>query len=148
VTVEPFIVAREPALLGGMAYPPRDTDWASLYELGFRRVVRLHAGEYDPAPLVASAFELEDLHGGLTPSHPESERARVLEAARAAARWVADGEGVLVHCAGGTGRTGTVLVCALRYLGRPLDEAIRAVQAHRPAWPESAWQEAVARELW
>jgi hypothetical protein len=147
MTVEPFIVAPEPALLGGMAYPPRDTDWAALYELGFHRVVRLHAGNYDPAPLVASDFELEDLHGGLTPSAPEPEQARVLAAARAAAGWLAGGEGVLVHCAGGTGRTGTVLVCALRYLGRPLDEAIRAVQSHRPAWPESPWQETVAREL-
>jgi hypothetical protein len=147
VTVEPFIVAHEPAPLGGMAYPPRDADWAAVYELGFRRIVRLQAGEYDPAPLVASDFELEDLHGGLTPTDPESERARVLEAARAAAGWVAGGEGVLVHCAGGTGRTGTVLVCAMRYLGRPVDEAIQAVQSHRPCWPESPWQETVAREL-
>ena len=124
-----FVVTREPALLGGMGYPTAETDWGTLHRQGFRRVVRLHRGDYDPAPLLVDDFELEDLHGGRIPSDPASERLVVLAAARAAADWVGCGEGVLVHCVGGTGRTGTVLVCALRYLGRPLDDAIRAVQA-------------------
>lgn len=144
---EPFVVLREPALLGGMGYPAADTAWAALHRLGFRRVVRLHPGDYDPAPLLIADFELEDLHGGRMPSDPVSERARALEAARAAADWVSGGEGVLVHCMGGTGRTGTVLVCALRYLGRSADEAIGLVRSHRPAWPESPWQETIARDL-
>ena len=54
-------------------------------------------------------------------------------------------EGAVVHCLGGTGRTGTVLACALQRLGWSADEAIAAVRAHRPRWPESPWQEEVVR---
>ncbi len=140
-----FVVADEPALLGGMAYPTEDTDWEALHRRGFRRLVRLHPGEYDAAPLEVEDVELEDLYGGRAPADAERERTRILDAARAAADYVQRGEGVLVHCVGGTGRTGTMLACALRFLGRSEDEAIRAVREHRPHWPESPWQEEVVR---
>ena len=67
------------------------------------------------------------------------------EAARIAAGAVERGTGVVVHCVGGTGRTGTVVACALRLLGRSADEAVATVQAHRPKWPESPWQEQLVR---
>ena len=140
-----FVVADEPALLAGMPYPADDTDWAALHARGFRRLVRLHPGDYDAAPLLVEDVELEDLYGGRTPSDPDAERGRVLDAARRAVAHVNGGEGVLVHCVGGTGRTGTVLACALRLLGRSTDEAIAAVRAHRPRWPESPWQEQTVR---
>jgi hypothetical protein len=140
-----FVVAETPALLGGMAYPSDDTDWAALHERGFRRLVRLHPGEYDAAPLVAETVVLEDLYGGRAPADAPGERERVLQAAQIAAGHARRGEGVLVHCVGGTGRTGTVLACALRLLGRSADDAIASVQAHRSHWPESAWQEEVVR---
>ena len=142
-----FVVAETPALLAGMPYPGPETDWDALHRRGFRRLVRLHAGTYDPAPLVAHDLALEYLYGGRAPTDPEAERERVWEAARLTANFVARGEGVLVHCVGGTGRTGTVLACALRRLGRPADEAIAIVRSHRPHWPESAWQEDVARRM-
>lgn len=142
-----FVVLEAPARLAGMAFPSEDTDWAALGRAGFRRLVRLHPGDYDASPLVVDEVELEDLYGGRAPRDPAAERGRVLEAARLAADSVQRGEGVLVHCVGGTGRTGTVLACALRYLGRSAEEAIEAVQAHRPGWPESPWQEEVVRGL-
>jgi Polymorphic toxin system, DSP-PTPase phosphatase len=142
-----FVVSETPALLAGMPYPGPDTDWDALHRRGFRRLVRLHPADYDPAPLVAHDLVLEDLYGGRSPSDPDAERERVWEAARLAAGFVAEGDGVLVHCVGGTGRTGTVLACALRRLGRSTDEAIATVRAHRPHWPESAWQEDVARRM-
>ena len=98
-----FVVAETPALLAGMPYPGPETDWAALHGRGFRRLVRLHAGNYDPAPLVAHDLALEDLYGGRAPTDPEAERERVWEAARLTAKLVARGEGVLVHCVGGTG---------------------------------------------
>jgi hypothetical protein len=131
--------------LAGMAFPAADFDWHELHARGFRLVVRLHPGPYDPAPLTVRDVPLEDLHGGAAPSDPVAERARVWEAARIAADAVERGEGVVVHCLGGTGRTGTVVACALRLLGRSPDEAIGTVKAHRPDWPESAWQEETVR---
>jgi len=139
------VFIEEPAPLAGMAYPPAETDWQELHDRGFRLVVRLHPGGYDPAPLAVRDVPLEDLYGGATPSDPDAEAARVREAARIAADSLARGDGVVVHCLGGTGRTGTVIACTLRLLGRPADEAVATVKEQRPRWPESPWQEEVVR---
>ena len=140
-----FVVTDVPARLAGMAFPDPELDWAALHSLGFRHVVRLCAADYDPEPLAADAVALEDLYGGLIPGDADGEQRRVWQAAELAAKYVSIGEGVVVHCVGGTGRTGTVLACALRALGHSVDEAIGAVRVHRPRWPESPWQEAVVR---
>ena len=142
-----FVVSTSPAPLAGMAYPQPSLDWDELHDDGYRRVLRLHPGSYDPSPLSAHEIVLEDLVGGRLPSDPATERERMLEAGRLAAQWVTQGEGVVVHCLGGTGRTGTVLACAMRRLGFDADDAIRAVRGHRPRWPESEWQEALVRGL-
>jgi hypothetical protein len=140
-----FVVAEEPALLAGMAFPPSETDWRTLHGRGFAHVVRLHPADYDPAPLTAHDFPLEDLYGGAAPRDAVAEERRIWQAAQFVAERVGRGEGVVVHCVGGTGRTGTVLACALRQLGMPADEAIATVRQHRDHWPESAWQEQVVR---
>jgi len=47
------------------------------------------------------------------------------------------GEHLLMHCAAGIGRTGTLAVCLLMRLGLPRDEALAHVARHRPmAGPE------------
>jgi hypothetical protein len=140
-----FVVTDTPARLAGMAFPDPELDWAALQSLGFRHVVRLHVADYDPAPLTAHDVALEDLHGGLLPRDADAERRCVWQAARLTANYAASGAGVVVHCVGGTGRTGTVLACALRALDHSVDEAIDAVRAQRPRWPESPWQEEVVR---
>jgi atypical dual specificity phosphatase len=140
-----FVVAETPAPLAGMAFPPPETDWSALRRRGFAHVVRLHPADYDAAPLIAHDLALEDLSGGAVPRDADAERRRVWEAAQVVAEHVRHSEGVVVHCVGGTGRTGTVLACALRELGRSADEAIAAVRQHRPRWPESPWQEDVVR---
>jgi hypothetical protein len=145
VTGPLYVFVETPALLAGMPYPRPDMDWEALYDRGFGLVVRLHPGEYGAAPLAVFGVPLVDLHGGAAPEDPEAERGRVSEAARVVAETVARGTGVLVHCDSGTGRTGTVVACALRLLGRSADEAIEIVQAQRPEWPESPWQEEVVR---
>lgn len=51
------------------------------------------------------------------------------------------GEHLLVHCAAGIGRTGTVAVCLLVQMGMPVDEALAAVRTARPgAGPEAGTQ--------
>ncbi len=57
--------------------------------------------------------------------------------------------GVIVHCLGGTGRTGTVLGCVLRELEFSADEVVSHLkevnEARKRTWPESIWQEEMVR---
>ena len=149
-----YAVARAPGLLAGMAYPS-GTDWDSLHKTGYRHVVRLteKVAAYDPAPLsVLYATALKDLAGGAIPDDPKHEEECIREAVSLILPRVGEGEGVAVHCAGGTGRTGTVLACALKTLGLPPDDVIshmKSVNAARTkypgwkGWPESTWQKGV-----
>jgi len=140
-----FVVTETPAPLAGMRFPPPDADWRELHRRGFVLVIRLHPAEYDPSPLVAEDLALEDLYGGRIPRDEVAERQRIWHAAGLAARHVTGGDGVVVHCLGGKGRTGTVLACALQVLGHSADEAIETVRMHRREWPEAPWQEEVVR---
>ena len=140
-----FVVLDDPAPLAGMAYPDEDTDWSAFRDAGFTKVLRLARADYDPSPLSAEMIELQDLAEGRLPDDPDSERTAVWRAARHVADSVGMGEGVIVHCVGGIGRTGTVLACALRLVGYSADDAVAAVKSHRPTWPESPWQEDVVR---
>lgn len=61
---------------------------------------------------------------------------------------VAAGERLIVHCAGGVGRAGTVAVAMLVSLAVPLDEALVHVRRHRPAaGPEVGTQLDLVRQL-
>jgi len=154
VPYEFYWVLQQPAPLAGMAYPSSRTPWPGLAECGLRHVVNLaaHGPTYDPAPLaLAHATPLADLFGGHDPLHPGPEERLIHLATDVVVDLLRAGEGVLVHCVGGTGRTGTVIGCALRLLGVPtvavlayLDALHKARGAH--GWPESPWQaEVVAR---
>lgn len=151
-----YLVAREPASLAGMAYPSWEgLSWPGLATLGVGGVVCLtdESFPYDPAPLVPIlAIRLQDLAGGMGPDDPGAEEQRVHQAALAVLNHVRRGEGVLVHCAGGTGRTGTVIGCALRGMGHDspgvlayLDRLHKA--RGRDGWPESGWQAAVVERF-
>jgi hypothetical protein len=41
------------------------------------------------------------------------------------------GQGVVMHCAAGQGRAGTMAACVLLALGQPTDEAVRTVASNR-----------------
>lgn len=138
----------KPAPLAGMSYPLLSTAWAALSERGFRWVVCLTDDErlYDPAPLeFAACVELDDLAHGGQPDDPGRQERRIREVVRVVAAKLRAREGVVVHCQGGTGRTGTIVGCVLVALGHQPPLVIEHLQEiHRlrgkRGWPESPWQ--------
>lgn len=144
-----YLVCCQPALLAGMRKPDAGTPWRHLSQAGIHRVVCLteNAPEYFPEPLViAGHYPLRDLYGGALPDDPASEQARIHKACERVVSLMSMGFGVAVHCDGGTGRTGTVIGCALKALGynsmlvvKYLDQVNHLRGEHR-GWPESKWQ--------
>jgi hypothetical protein len=151
VPAELYWVTRTPAPLAGMAYPRRHA-WSDLHDAGLQHVVCLTHTDapYDPAPLSVSAFLLQDLYGRRVPDDPEHDRAQTIVAAELVVARLEQGEGVVVHCHAGRGRTGTVIGCALVRLGHDPDTVVdwlHRVQRTRGkrGWPEQPWQEQVVR---
>jgi protein-tyrosine phosphatase len=150
-----YWVLQHPAPLAGMPYPSPRTPWPDLAAAGFRHVICLeaHGPVYDPSPLIVShRMSLQDLYGGIVPHHPEQEDRLIREAAHAVVCRLQAGEGVVVHCAGGTGRTGTVIGCVLRSLGISAAQVITYLDhlhrvRGRSGWPESEWQSQVVQHL-
>ncbi|MDY9925122.1 tyrosine-protein phosphatase [Methanosarcina sp.] len=149
-----YVAIKEPALLAGMSYPGMRTPWENIGDAGFSGVVCLCDSKvsYNPYPLkVLFSEELEDLHHGLPPINPQMQEELVREATEVIKREIDAGKGIVVHCMGGIGRTGTVLGCVLRELGFRAEEIViyldrinrlRGVKG----WPEVKWQEEMVRK--
>lgn len=143
-----YWVIRHPAPLAGMPYPSTRTPWHAIAAAGFSHVVCLNESPpaYDSTPLHRlHAVALEDLVFGDPPQAPEQEEARLRHAVTVALDKLEAGEGVIVHCYGGRGRSGTVLGCMLRALGYAAadvcDHLDRLHKARgKTGWPEAAWQ--------
>lgn len=141
-----YIVLEVPAHLAGMVRPSDRTPWGRLAKEGYRFVVCLTDDEppYDPSPLeILHAVYLEDLHGGISPSEPMRESKRIVDAVDRMVGALRSGDGVIVHCVGGTGRTGTVIGGVLRRFGRSASDVRsyldRLNRRRGTGWPESAW---------
>jgi len=141
-----YWVLQHPIPLAGMRYPRIDFPWANIYTAGFRHVVSLHPGPYNPEPLTILFNErLEDLISGGPPANEVEEIAKIKRAVTVTATAWKSGQGVVVHCIGGRGRSGTVIGCVLREIGFKTNEVVTFLdQLHRtrgrPGWPESPWQ--------
>lgn len=145
-----YPVLTSPALLAGMRIPDAQTPWPALWHAGYRHVVCLNDDRpsYDPAPLgLLHSVALQDLFGGAVPDAPSEQFARIEEAVHAVLNAIRGGAGVIVHCEGGTGRTGTIIGGVLCRLGMRSGDAIRHLDAidrlRGTHWPESPWQGAL-----
>jgi protein-tyrosine phosphatase len=143
-----YRVLQAPAPLAGMSFPDRPS-WKAVAAAGFESIVCLtdNTAPYDPSPLrVLRALKFKDLVGGSCPDDPRREADMLRNVVQAVVEELRAGRGVVVHCAGGTGRTGTVIACALAALGMPEAEVLKymgtvnTARRKSPGWPESEWQ--------
>ena len=146
-----YQVLSDPAPLAGMAYP-KGEPWPALQAAGFTSVVCLtdDVPRYDPAPLrVLYSAAFCDLAGERQPVNPMREADMLSQAVGKVRSELMAGRGVVVHCEGGTGRTGTVIACTLRAMGLPHEallvymESVNRSRRKYPGWrgwPESPWQ--------
>ena len=143
---ELYKVLSSPAPLFGMRYPNNHFPWTALASEGVFWIVALHPGDYDPSPLgVLNNEKLEDLVHGGPPRDPVHETALIRQIVLSIVRVLQAGQGVVIHCWGGRGRTGTVIGCVLRELGHEPDPVLAYLdRLHKargkPGWPESSWQ--------
>ncbi|HMK48258.1 MAG TPA: tyrosine-protein phosphatase [Methanocella sp.] len=143
---EVYTVIKEPALLAGMRYPI-GISWDKLKEAGFTSIVCLSENypSYDPSPLQElHTVCLEDLCCG-GPLDSKLQEKLVRSATKTVFEGLGMGEDIIIHCMGGTGRTGTVIGCVLRELGVPANTVIGYLNDLNVArgvggWPENKWQ--------
>jgi hypothetical protein len=137
---------RGPLRLAGSSLPGPTFDFPGAFAEGLTQVISL-LGETntDSSPLVKTSFVLQDLYGIAGPADNDVEWEHVTAAASTVRGLLDDGEGVLVHCRGGTGRTGTVIGAVLASYGMATDEiSLWLDSVHKlrgqHGWPESPWQ--------
>lgn len=132
--------------LAGCSLPGPLFDFDAAFDNGLTQLVSL-LGETttDASPLAVTSFDLQDLHGLTSPANPDIEWGYVASAASTVRNLLDDDQGVLVHCLGGTGRTGTVIGAVLVSYGMAINDVtwwLDSVHKLRgqQGWPESPWQ--------
>lgn len=121
------------------AYPDAERGLPALAAMRIDVLVNLTERTHDPALLARHGMTQVHLPvADFTPPTPEQLDAGIAAIEEA----LAGGGRVAVHCAGGLGRTGTLLACYLVHQGMTADHAIARVRAVRPGSVETPEQEA------
>ena len=137
--------------LGSMPgrYEVFEESWQAIIECGIARVICLVPPDEleDKSPHYARAIEEQRLpwkHESFPVGDFDApdDRDGFWDLAQDVAVSLASGEVILVHCAGGIGRTGMFSICVLVALGLPVEDA-RAVIRSAGAAPENAAQDEI-----
>jgi atypical dual specificity phosphatase len=127
----------EPELLGACIYPESGIELAELAGLGVTLIVNMHERGHDE--LTLERHNLRQLHLAVPDmAAPGLEQLEL--GVTAIEEALANGGKVVVHCAVGLGRTGTLLSCLYVRRGLGPDEASAHVRSIRPGSVESDLQ--------
>jgi len=134
--------------LGAMAWPGSGAELESaatwLDEHGVDLVITLTEAELDPS--IMKAHGLSTLHLPIVDFTPPT-RSQIEQFVVTIKTLMARDQRVVVHCAGGRGRTGTMMAAWFVAEGATADEAIARIRAKRPGSIETAAQEDAVRDF-
>ena len=131
----------QPSKLAGSARPQNEEELEGLKRTGIKAIVSLTEDRLE--------FEVEHLgfdylHSPITDFEAPSQN-QLCEIIRFIEEMISESKPVLVHCAAGKGRTGTVLAAYLVYHGKSAEEAINRVRIMRPGSIEMPVQQEAVR---
>ena len=141
--------------LFGMKHPGSHENevFPILANKGVRVIINLTNTHY----FLAEGFQyhkipLRDLFDGQPINAVQEQIDRVNEAVDCAVSALNMNYGVVVHCRAGIGRTGMVLGCILKKMGKGLDEVIELLVKMRKSqngcgWVETDWQKEMVRRF-
>jgi len=131
-----------PGRLGGCARPDSRAALRSLAAARCRLLISLTA-EWTPDVLALKARGIASLRVPIIDFTPptNAEAETVIRAIRATPG------AVILHCAGGKGRTGTLLTAYLVSTGLPAEAAIKQARSRYPHWIETAGQIAFLKQF-
>jgi hypothetical protein len=150
-----YQVLDSPAPLAGAMFPSENFPWDEAHARGYQWVACLCSENppYTPSKLkFACVVELHDFSVEEEAPNPKEELGLIREAALKVRALLMNRQGVLVHCAGGRGRTGTVIGAVLCLLGHKPAAVIRYLDSlHKrrgcKGWPEARWQAQVLQQF-
>jgi atypical dual specificity phosphatase len=132
-----------PGQLAGAARLASTDALDALHRCGVRALVSLVEDPLPPEPVRRAGLECAHLPI-VDFTAPTREQIQAMVAAIDG--FLARGLPVAVHCAGGLGRTGTVLACYLVHQGMTAADSITTIRARRPGSIETPEQEAAVHQ--